>query len=228
MSQKSLGLIETYGLLAAVEAADAAVKSANVTLVGYEMAKGSGMTTVKVEGDVGAVKAAIAAATMAVQKIGRVASAKVIPRPAAGLEHMIRNDETVGYALKPDEPSPPPKTPKQGEPPKKPGPKPGAKKANAPSPAAAKPSSQVTAPATQPPKPAPVAQTPKTPVAQPSKPAAPANQTPKPPVTPPPKPSAPAQAAAAQSGQPAPKPPESGTGKPAMQQPAKPDEKKNP
>ena len=51
MSQRSLGLIETFGLLPAVEAADAAVKSANVDLVGYEFAKGSGMTVVKVEGD---------------------------------------------------------------------------------------------------------------------------------------------------------------------------------
>ena len=63
MSQRSLGLIETYGLLPAVEAADAAIKSANVELIGYEFAKGSGMTVVKVEGDVGAVKAAIAAAS---------------------------------------------------------------------------------------------------------------------------------------------------------------------
>ncbi len=96
MSQKSLGLIETYGLLSAIEAADAAVKSANVSLVGYEMAKGSGMTTVKVEGDVGAVKAAIAAAKAAVNKIGRVAGVRVIPRPAPGLTSMIRNAETKG------------------------------------------------------------------------------------------------------------------------------------
>ena len=94
MSQRSLGLIETYGLLPAVEAADAAVKSDNVELIGYEFAKGSGMTVVKVEGDVGAVKAAIAAASVAASKVGRVAATRVIPRPAAGLEMMVRNGDT--------------------------------------------------------------------------------------------------------------------------------------
>ena len=97
MSQRSLGLIETYGLLPAVEAADAAVKSANVDLIGYEFAKGSGMTVVKVEGDVGAVKAAIAAAYVAASKVGKVAATRVIPRPAAGLEAMVRNGDTKGY-----------------------------------------------------------------------------------------------------------------------------------
>ena len=81
MSQRSLGLIETFGLLPAVEAADAAIKSANVDLIGYEFAKGSGMTVVKVEGDVGAVKAAIAAASMAASKVGKVAATRVIPVP---------------------------------------------------------------------------------------------------------------------------------------------------
>ncbi|MGM3371746.1 BMC domain-containing protein, partial [Escherichia coli] len=53
MSGKSLGLIETVGMSAAVEAADAAMKSANVSLVGYELTKGGGMVTVKLEGEVG-------------------------------------------------------------------------------------------------------------------------------------------------------------------------------
>ena len=105
MSQRSLGLIETFGLLPAVEAADAAVKSANVDLVGYEFAKGSGMTVVKVEGDVGAVKAAIAAAYVAASKVGRVAATRVIPRPAAGLEAMTRNGDTKGYTP-PEPPAP--------------------------------------------------------------------------------------------------------------------------
>lgn len=105
MGQRSLGLIETYGLLPAVEAADAAVKSANVDLVGYEFAKGSGMTVVKVEGDVGAVKAAIAAAEMAASKVGRVAATRVIPRPATGLEVMVRNGDTKGYTP-PEPPAP--------------------------------------------------------------------------------------------------------------------------
>lgn len=105
MSQRSLGLIETYGLLPAVEAADAAVKSANVDLVGYEFAKGSGMTVVKVEGDVGAVKAAISAAYVAASKVGRVAATRVIPRPATGLNTMVRNGDTKGYTP-PEPPAP--------------------------------------------------------------------------------------------------------------------------
>ena len=113
MSQRSLGLIETFGLLPAVEAADAAVKSANVDLVGYEFAKGSGMTVVKVEGDVGAVKAAIAAASVAASKVGKVAATRVIPRPATGLEVMVRNGDTKGYT--PPEP-PAPTTPDESGP----------------------------------------------------------------------------------------------------------------
>ena len=65
MSGKSLGLIETVGMSAAVEAADAAMKSANVSLVGYELTKGGGMVTVKLEGEVGAINAAVAAARQA-------------------------------------------------------------------------------------------------------------------------------------------------------------------
>ena len=113
MSQRSLGLIETYGLLPAVEAADATIKSANVDLIGYEFAKGSGMTVVKVEGDVGAVKAAIAAASMAASKVGKVAATRVIPRPATGLEVMVRNGDTKGYT--PPEP-PAPTTPDESGP----------------------------------------------------------------------------------------------------------------
>lgn len=97
MNQLSLGLIETYGLLAGVEAADAAVKSANVRLVGYELSKGSGMTVIKVEGDVGAVKAAISAAQVAASKVGKIASTRVIARPSASLEGLVRNADTVGY-----------------------------------------------------------------------------------------------------------------------------------
>ena len=58
MSGQSLGLIETVGMAAAVEAADAAMKSANVNLVGYELTKGGGMVTVKLEGEIGAINAA--------------------------------------------------------------------------------------------------------------------------------------------------------------------------
>ena len=111
----SLGLIETVGLVAAVEAADAAVKSANVALVGYELAKGSGMTTVKVEGDVGAVKAAVSAAKAAASKVGRVVSTRVIARPSSYLETLVRNPETVGVRL-PKQEAPEAKEPEIQEP----------------------------------------------------------------------------------------------------------------
>lgn len=98
MTQLSLGLIETIGLTAAVTAADAALKSANVELVGYELAKGGGMATVKVRGDVGAVKAAVAAAEVAASAIGRVAAVTVIARPAQGIGGMVASKDTVGDA----------------------------------------------------------------------------------------------------------------------------------
>lgn len=105
---KSLGLIETEGLAAGVEAADAAVKSANVELIGYELTKGGGWTTVKIQGDVGAVKAAVDAAKMAAAKVNRVVSTRVIPRPSAGLDVLVHNPDTVGdSAKKPDTPKPP-------------------------------------------------------------------------------------------------------------------------
>ncbi|PWC19028.1 BMC domain-containing protein [Brenneria corticis] len=76
MAKQSLGLIETVGLVAAIEAADAAVKSANVNLVGYELAKGGGMVTVKLEGEVGAVNAAISAASHAASPAPKTRRAK--------------------------------------------------------------------------------------------------------------------------------------------------------
>ncbi len=96
MSECSLGIIETIGLAAAVEAADVCVKSANVTLVGYELSKGDGMTVVKIEGDVGAVKAAIEAAQISAAKVNKVVSAKIIPRPSTQIDMLIRNTDTVG------------------------------------------------------------------------------------------------------------------------------------
>lgn len=103
MSRKSIGLIETMGLCAGVTAADAAVKSANVTLIGYEYSKGDGMCTVKVEGDVGAVKAAVAAGSKAAEAVCGIKSIDVIARPADGiLPTLIYNKENVGgeYHLK--------------------------------------------------------------------------------------------------------------------------------
>ncbi|WP_312981729.1 BMC domain-containing protein [Atlantibacter sp.] len=98
MSGQSLGLIETVGMAAAVEAADAAMKSANVSLVGYELTKGGGMVTVKLEGEVGAVNAAVAAAISAASRVGRVYAHKVIARTAQHIEHIIHSSETVGIA----------------------------------------------------------------------------------------------------------------------------------
>ncbi|SOC09378.1 BMC domain-containing protein [Rhodobacter maris] len=98
MSEQSLGLIETAGLAAAVTAADAAVKSANVTLVGYELTKGDGMAVVKLRGDVGAVKAAIEAAQAAAGRVGRVVATRVIARPADGLKGIVESRETIGWA----------------------------------------------------------------------------------------------------------------------------------
>ena len=122
--QKSLGLIETQGLLGGVTAADAAVKSANVELIGYELTKGGGWTTVKIQGDVGAVKAAVDAAKIAAAKVNRVVSTKVIPRPASALDMLVFTKETVGYQppeppREPDPPSPPELPPVEpDEPPK--------------------------------------------------------------------------------------------------------------
>ena len=80
----ALGLVETKGLVGAIEAADAMVKSANVPLVGYEKI-GSGLVTVMVRGDVGAVKAAVDAASV----VGEVKSCHVIPRPHSDVEAIL-------------------------------------------------------------------------------------------------------------------------------------------
>lgn len=95
MEKMALGLIETVGLIAALEAADAAVKAANVILAGYELTKGGGLVTIKLEGDVGAVNAAVQAGCAAAEKLNRVYSKKVIPRPHDELRPMIRSEETV-------------------------------------------------------------------------------------------------------------------------------------
>lgn len=89
--KQALGLIETIGLVSAIEAADAAVKAANVTLLGYENTKGSGKITVKFVGDVGAVKAGVAAGVAAASRIGQVYSQQVIPRPHDEIEALIHN-----------------------------------------------------------------------------------------------------------------------------------------
>lgn len=80
MAQQALGMIETKGLIAAVEAADSALKAANVRFVRYQK-PGSGYVTVTLEGDVAAVKAAVDAGAEAARRIGEVLSVHVIARP---------------------------------------------------------------------------------------------------------------------------------------------------
>ena len=85
---EALGMVETRGLVAAVEAADAMVKAANVTLIGSEMI-GSGLVTGMVRGDVGAVKAAVEAGGSAASKLGEVIALHVIPRPHNDVEKLL-------------------------------------------------------------------------------------------------------------------------------------------
>ena len=88
MTNEALGMIETKGLVGSIEAAHAMVKSANVVLTGYEKI-GSGLVTVFVRGDVGAVKAAVDAGAAAGRKVGQVVSVHVIPRPHQDVESML-------------------------------------------------------------------------------------------------------------------------------------------
>ena len=85
---QALGMIETKGLVASVEAADAMVKAANVTLIG-KVHVGGGLVTVMVRGDVGAVKAAVDAGAAAAKRVGELYGAHVIPRPHADVEFIL-------------------------------------------------------------------------------------------------------------------------------------------
>ena len=85
---EALGMIETKGLVGAIEAADAMTKSANVTLMGYEKI-GSGLVTVMVRGDVGAVKAAVDSGACAAEKVGEIVAQHVIPRPHTDVEKIL-------------------------------------------------------------------------------------------------------------------------------------------
>lgn len=88
MKYDALGMIETKGLVGAIEAADAMVKAANVYLVGKEQI-GGGLVTVMVRGDVGAVKAATDAGAGAAQRVGELISVHVIPRPHVEVETIL-------------------------------------------------------------------------------------------------------------------------------------------
>ena len=88
MEQIALGMVETKGLIGAIEAADAMVKAANVTLIGKEKI-GSGLVTVMVRGDVGAVKAAVDAGAAAAKRVGDLYGVHVIPRPHVDVEGIL-------------------------------------------------------------------------------------------------------------------------------------------
>ncbi len=90
MTLDALGMIETKGLVGAIEAADAMVKAAKVELLGKETI-GGGFVTVMVRGDVGAVKAATDAGAAAAQRVGELVSVHVIPRPHTDVELIIPN-----------------------------------------------------------------------------------------------------------------------------------------
>lgn len=101
---KALGMIETYGLVAAVEALDSALKAANVSLADMVRVKG-GRVTVLIEGDVGAVKAAIDASQAAAERVGSVANVHVIPRPDPCVGQMLAAGEgSFRRKEKPSEP----------------------------------------------------------------------------------------------------------------------------
>ena len=88
MALEALGMVETRGLVAAIEAADAMVKAAEVTLIGTEKI-GSGLVSVMVRGDVGAVKSATEAGGAAASKLGEVIAVHVIPRPHSDVEKIL-------------------------------------------------------------------------------------------------------------------------------------------
>ena len=88
MSQEALGMIETRGLTAAIEAADAMTKAAEVHLIGTEKI-GSGLVTVLVRGDVGATKAAVEAGSAAASRRGELVATHVIPRPHEDVEYIL-------------------------------------------------------------------------------------------------------------------------------------------
>ena len=106
---KALGMIEVYGYLTAVEALDSALKAANVTRLDVVKVRG-GLVTVLVEGDVGAVKAAMDASAAAAERIGTVVSVHVIPRPASDVERMLKGPGG-GPKAEPPKAEPEPKEP---------------------------------------------------------------------------------------------------------------------
>ena len=88
MEKEALGMVETKGLIGSIEAADAMVKAANVRLIGKERI-GSGLVTVMVRGDVGAVKASVEAGASAAKRVGELYGVHVIPRPHEDVESIL-------------------------------------------------------------------------------------------------------------------------------------------
>ena len=88
MSQEALGMVETRGLVASIEAADSLLKAANVALVGTEKI-GSGLVTVMVRGDVGAVKSAVESGAESAGRLGELVATHVIPRPHTDVEKIL-------------------------------------------------------------------------------------------------------------------------------------------
>ena len=104
---EALGMVETRGLIGAIEATDAMVKAANVVLVGKEKV-GHGLVTVMVRGDVGAVKAAVDAGAAAAKRVGELASVHVIPRPHGDVEAILPAKDLKKAAKPAAKPAPKP------------------------------------------------------------------------------------------------------------------------
>jgi ethanolamine utilization protein EutM len=91
MEERALGLVETLGLVGAIEAADAMIKASNVRLIGKELTDGA-MVTIKVVGEVGAVQASVAAGEAAARRVGQVVSVHIIPRPDEMTESIVYDE----------------------------------------------------------------------------------------------------------------------------------------
>ncbi len=99
MSKEALGMVETKGLIGAIEAADAMVKAANVSLIGKQQI-GSGLVTVMVRGDVGAVKASVDAGAAAAKRVGDLYGVHVIPSPHDDVETILPSAAAAKAAVK--------------------------------------------------------------------------------------------------------------------------------
>ena len=93
MEERALGMVETFGLVGAIEACDAMMKAANVRLIGKEQTDGA-LITIKVVGEVGAVQASVAAGEAAARRVGQVVSVHIIPRPDSMTEEIIYDDKS--------------------------------------------------------------------------------------------------------------------------------------